>query len=160
MGAATNVSNPRRRTRLPSAARRRSRCAPSGSSSSRPSRSHPTTAAILLYSACYIRLAMLAKRWHVLTAFAGGCLSTVLVVVWRADGGVAEPRDGRDRASEHEAVVPTPTAEPSVAPIESAPAAAPTSDVRVASEPASESGESLAEVLARLEAEYRERGAA
>jgi hypothetical protein len=104
---------------------------------------------------------MLAKRWHLLTAFGGGCLSTVLlVVVWRADGGTPEPREGRNlRSSQHEVVVPT-ASEPSDATVEPAPVAAPKPTAGAASEPAPESGRSLAEVLARLEAEYRERVAA
>lgn len=104
---------------------------------------------------------MLAKRWHLLTAFGGGCLSTVLlVVVWRADGGTPEPRERRDlRAPQHEVVEPT-TPELSDATVEPAPIAATKPEAGAVSEPASESGRSLAEVLARLEAEYRERVAA
>jgi hypothetical protein len=100
---------------------------------------------------------MLAKRWHVLTAFAGGCVSTVLiVVVWRADGGIAEPREERDRAPVHETVVPK-EPEPRVAAVEPVPVPPPTADAKAAGEPAPESGRSVAEVLAQLEVEYRER---
>jgi hypothetical protein len=101
---------------------------------------------------------MLAKRWHVLTAFAGGCLSTVLlVVVWRGEEGALDRADGRDRRTEErEDVVATPPAA-SVAAVEAATVAVPTPAARAAGEPTAESGRSLAEVLARLEAEYRER---
>jgi hypothetical protein len=101
---------------------------------------------------------MLAKRWHVLAAFGGGCLSTVLIVaVWRADGEAPERPDGRERREPLHDVVVSTTPEPSVTTADIPNVATPTSDAPVAGEPAPESGQPLADVLAKLEAEYRER---
>jgi hypothetical protein len=101
---------------------------------------------------------MLTKRWQLLSAFAGGCLcSGVIVALWMLDGGGPDPRPQPDRGTSPLAHVVQPL---DVAPSDPPAVAVPSrsADVEVALEAPVETGRSLAEIVAGLEAEYR-RGA-
>jgi hypothetical protein len=111
---------------------------------------------------------MLARHLHLLSAFAGGCVTTVVlvVVVLRAGGGAPPGPAERAPAPREDEVVLTPadatSSAPDVAPLpEPTPAKA---AQQYATPPAphddgeaAERGDSVADVLARLEAGYRER---
>lgn len=120
---------------------------------------------------------MLAKRLRTLSIFAGGCLSgAVLIIVWHSapqratDGArarqatpsVEAPGDAEaassqdaDRRSARNAHEEGETSEPSTA--KHAPAPAKNEDAEA---PAAEAGRSVSDVLARLEAAYRQQLAA
>jgi hypothetical protein len=103
---------------------------------------------------------MVATRLHLLSAFAGGCLCTaVLVVVWR--GSADAPTAPKDRTESTPSLdsPPSPVVEPSSPAADAvalaAPKAEPTEVARLPAPPP-EPGRSVAEVLARLEEAYRE----
>jgi hypothetical protein len=99
---------------------------------------------------------MLATRLHLLSAFGFGCLCTavLVVVVARPDQGAPVPSDASApavRALE----APAPPSPPApVAPKEEARVDAPPSNAAPVAP--TDAGRSLSEILARLEAEYRE----
>jgi hypothetical protein len=103
---------------------------------------------------------MLAKRWHLVSAFAGGCLCTgLLVVVLHDDQSTPAPsarEQGASTAAPVELTPPSattldqPSEDAATAPTGTAVVAAPAPPV----DPA-DAGRSVAEVLAQLEASYR-----
>jgi hypothetical protein len=97
---------------------------------------------------------MLTRRWQLVSAFAGGCLSSgVIAIVWAAkDDGEGTAHLSRSTARPIYVMLPADDT-----PLEAAPAAVPERTAMPVAAPAEpeETGRSLAEVLASLEAEYR-----
>jgi hypothetical protein len=103
---------------------------------------------------------MVAKRMPLLWVFAGGCLSgATLIHFWRADTEAAPPptRVAVERAADAPAIATASIAHTQAASPEST-GAKPTTpkDADDVSAAPAEPGHSVAEVLARLEAEYRQ----
>ncbi len=103
-----------------------------------------------------------AKRWSLLWAFVGGCLSSAALISWRAESDeTARSPAPRDLASHLESSLPprAKLTESAAAPVEAVTPDVPAApvDSEVAGKASDEAGNSLADVLARLEADYRER---
>lgn len=105
---------------------------------------------------------MHAMRWSPLWTFAAGCLSGAVIIGWRLEVRQSAPQSPPAQTISEAAPLPL-TAPPQTAP--TAPAApnasaSPSPSSVASAEPSEEpSGDSVAEVLARLEAQYREHSA-
>jgi hypothetical protein len=96
---------------------------------------------------------MLAKRVPLLSAFAGGCLSgAVLLGLWHTDSGLAPPSAPRKRAVAHE-LSEAPATEARAEPADTS---SPKGTGDTAAESPADAGSSVADVLSRLEASYRQ----